>query len=270
MGKALGAIVSSLLAAASLGAGPASGTKPRKGMELPAELQAAMTEVPLTHRKIFFWPKQLVPEMLRFDPYRAVDFRQGWITGRSSGSPLVFADGWTFQWVADEHTYQYSFDIVDAQERRWACSCAAASTSRGTFFSGERMGIGIAGHGQGRLACVLQPPEGQVEWRLELGVDLKPGLLPTKTAVGWARHGDDEISITGTERLAKWGRMPGRLVGFVFSAAGRPVAAVDIANKGAVIFGAGLPAELHDPVAAAGSALLLFTDDLDPFPTGNR
>jgi hypothetical protein len=267
-GGLLAAVAVSVVGTLALAAGPDVKAKPRKGMDLPAELRAGATEATVTSRKLFVWPNKTIPEMLWFDPYRAVDFRRGWSKGESSGSPLVFVDGWTFQWSADSHTYDYSFDVVAAGERRWACSCAAASSTRGTFFSGEHMGVGIPGHGQGRLACVLQGPDDPVEWRLELGVDLKPGLLPVKTALGWARHAGDEISITGTERLAKWGRTPGRLIGVVLKVNDRPVAAVDLIGNPAVIFGADLPAGLRDPVAAVGAALLLFPDELDPFPNG--
>ena len=268
--RMLTAVALSALATLAVAAGPDAKPKARKGMELPPELQAGATEAKVTHRKVFVWPNKPVAEMLRLDPYRVVEFRRGWTTGRSSASSLVFGGGWTFQWAADGHTYDYSFDFIDAGERRWACSCASASSTRGTFFSGEHMGVGIPGHGQSRLACVLQPPDDPVEWKLELGVDLKPGLLPVKTALGWARHAGDEISITGTERQAKWGRAPGRLIGVVLAVSNRPVAAVDLLSQPAVLFGADLPPGLHDPAAAVGAALLLAPDELDPFPTGPR
>jgi len=255
-----------VLAAAS---GPEAKAKPRKGMELPPELQVGATEVKVTYRKVFTWPNKTVAEVLRFEPYRAVDFRPGWIKGTSSGSPLVFGDGWTFHWTATEETHRYSFDVVVPGDRRWSCSCAAAYSTSGTFFSGEHMGVGIPGHGQSRLACVLTAPDDPVEWRFELGVDLEPALLPVKTAVGWVRHGSDEVTLKGTERMAKWGRAAGRLVGLVVTISDRPVAAIDLVGNPAVIFGAELPAAWRDPVAAVGAAALLYPDRLDPFPSAD-
>ena len=248
-----------------LAGGPEAKAKPRKGMELPPELQAGASEAKVTYRKLFIWPEKPVAEMLRFEPYRVVDFRRGWSKGVPSRSLLVFVDGWTFHWTADKNTYDYSFDVVGPEDRRWSCSCAAASSSRGMFVGGEHMGIGMPGHGQARLACVLQAPDDPTEWRFELGVDLEPGLLPTKTALGWARHGGDEIALTGTERMAKWGRSPGRLFGLVLKMNDRPVAAVDLISKPAVIFGAELPAQFRDAVAVVGAAALLFPDELEPF-----
>lgn len=270
-------MTSALLVAVAFGAmataAPAAGppeakAKPRKGVELPPELQTGTTEATVTYRKAFVWPDKPVAEMLRLDPYKVVNFRRGWEMGGSSG-PLVFGEGWTFQWAADEHTYDYSFDFVVPGDRGWTCSCAAASSSRGAVFEGEHTGAGVAGHGQARLACVLRAPDDPVEWKLEVDVELKPGLLPTKTARGWARHGSDEIAVIGSERMTKSGRWPGRLIGYVLQAKDRPVAAVDLMITPAVIFGAELPAELRDPVAAVGAALLLFPDELNPFPDGD-
>jgi len=266
-------VLAAAVLAMSVNAGTAAAAevkaKPRKGMELPAELQTGTSEARVTHRKLFVWPDKPIAEMLQYDPYRVVDFRRGWSKGASNAA-MVFGRGWTFQWAADAHTYDYSFDVVTAGEGRWTCSCAAASTSRGTFFEGQHMGVGIPGHGQARLACVLQPPDDAAEWRLEMGVDLKPALLPVKTAVGWARHAGSEIELAGTERQATWGRAPGRLVGVVMSLARQPVAAVDLVPNPGVVFGAALPPGLRDPVAVVGAALLLFPDELDPFPTGPR
>jgi hypothetical protein len=258
------------LATAAWAGGPTTKVKPRKGMELPPELEAGMTELKVTDRKLFSWPNKPVAQMLKLGPYRVVDFRKGWTKGRSSGEELAFRGGWTFQWTADTHAYDYSFDVVGDGERRWTCSCAAASTTRGTFFEGEHMGVGIPGHGQSRLACVLWAPENEAEWRLEFGVDLEPALLPVKTAVGWLRHAGDEVSMRGTERMQKWGRAPGRLVGLVLAMNDRPVAAVDLVSNAAVVLGGDLSVELREPVAVAGAALLLFPDELEPFPTGPR
>jgi hypothetical protein len=250
---------------ASAAGPPETKAKPRKGMELPPELQTGTTEAKVTHRKLFVLPEKPIAEMMQFDPYRVVDFRRGWMTG-SSGSLPVFGTGWTFQWEADDHTYAYSFDVVTPEDRRWACTCAAASSSRGTLLHSEQMGIDIPGHGQAHLACVLRAPDGPFEWRLEVGVELKPGLLPTKTAQGLARLDSDVIALAGTERMAKWGRSPGRLIGFVMKMNDRAVAAVDIMGTSAVIFGADLAPGLYDAVAAIGAALLLFPDELDPTP----
>lgn len=262
--RLLAVVTATALEALVLAGGPDAKAKPRKGMELPPELQAGATEAKVTYRKLFIWPEKPVAEMLRFEPYRVVDFRRGW-SKNPSRSLLVFVDGWTFHWTADKNTYDYSFDVIGPEDRRWSCSCAAASSSRGMFVGGEHMGIGMPGHGQARLACVLQAPDDPTEWRFELGVDLKPGLLPTKTALGWARHGGDEIALTGTERMAKWGRSPGRLFGLVLKMNDRPVAAVDLISKPAVIFGAELPVQFHDAVAVVGAAALLFPDELEPF-----
>ncbi len=254
------------LAMFAAAAGPETKAKPRKGMELPPELQVGATEAKVTNKKWFVWPNKPVAEMLRLEPYRVVDFRRGWEKGTSSGAALSSADSWTFRWSVDKNTLEYSFDVVAPGDRRWTCSCASASTSRGLSFSGQHSGIGIPGHGQSRLACVLGAPDDPVEWRFELGVDLEPALLPVKTAAGWVRHGSDELALIGTERMAKWGRFPGRLLGLVVTLEERPVAAIDLIGNPAVIFGAELPPGLRDAVAAVGAAALLFPDRLEAFP----
>jgi hypothetical protein len=243
--------------------GPQGASSPRKGMELPPELQTNVSELKVTERKMFVWPKKPIPQMLRLDPYRVVNFKRGW-TDTSGHDSLVALGKSTLEARKSESAYDYSFEVVGADGPPLVCQCVAESSSRDVAFGGEHSGVSFPS-GRGRLTCLLGTAAEPGPWTLEVNVELVTGLVPKKVAQGWVRRVEDEITVEGTERQVKWGAMHGLLVGFVLRRGGQPVGAVDVVPNPAVLFGAALPPELHQVVAGIGAALLLFDDGLNAF-----
>jgi len=255
---------SAVLAAGGADAsGPQGANPPRKGMELPPELQANVSELTVKERKLFIWPKKTIPQMLRFDPFRVVNFQRGW--PHTSGPGFVVRLGASvLEARKSESAQDYSFEVVGPEGRSLVCQCVAESSSRDVAFGGEHSGVSFKS-GRSRLTCLLGPEPESSPWMLEVNVDLESKLIPRKVGKGWARRGEDEITVEGTERRVKWGATHGLLAGFVLRRGGQPVGAVDVFPNPAVLMGAALPPELHEVVAGIGAALLLFDDGLNPF-----
>lgn len=255
---------SAVLAAGGTDAsGPQAASPPRKGMELPPELQANVSELKVTERKMFIWPKKPIPQMLRFDPYRVVNFQQGWTHTSSDGFGVAVGAS-VLEARKSKSAYDYSFEVVGAEGRSLVCRCVAESSSRDVAFGGEHSGVSFKG-GRSRLTCLLGPAAEHSPWMLEVNVELATGLIPKKVAQGWVRRGEDEITVEGTEKRVKWGATHGLLAGFVLRRGGQPVGAVDVLPNPAVLIGVALPPELHEVVAGIGAALLLLDDGLNPF-----
>lgn len=72
--------------------------------------------------------------------------------------------------------------------------------------------------------------------------------------------GTQVVTVKGTNKLAGTPLPLGETSGYVFEAGGRPVAAVEVINQGAVWLSSGLDPALRAPVTAAISSLLLFEE----------
>lgn len=77
---------------------------------------------------------------------------------------------------------------------------------------------------------------------------------------GTLSRNDVSITVTGTNKLAGTILPYGETSGYVFESAGRPIAAVEVINNGAVWLAPDLAPELRAPVTAAISALLLMEE----------
>lgn len=91
-------------------------------------------------------------------------------------------------------------------------------------------------------------------WTLDLTEKSERPL--TGTLTGW----DKTIAVQGTNRLAGSPFPLGDTSGYVFELNGKPVAAVEVVNNGAVWFAPGLDPALRAPITAAMSSLLLFEE----------
>jgi hypothetical protein len=91
-------------------------------------------------------------------------------------------------------------------------------------------------------------------WTLELTEKHEHPLTGTLS------HAGRSITVKGTNRLAGTPIPLGETSGYIFELAGKPIAAVQVINDGAVWFSPDLDPALRGPVTAAISALLLFEE----------
>ena len=97
---------------------------------------------------------------------------------------------------------------------------------------------------------------------------LKPGFVArlelTETRErplsGTLVHGAQTVAVKGTNKLAKTPLPLDEATGYVFESEGKPIAAVEVINNGAVWISPDIDPELSSPVSAAISALLLFEE----------
>ena len=73
-------------------------------------------------------------------------------------------------------------------------------------------------------------------------------------------HSDRSVAVKGTDRLAGTPLPLGETAGYIFEQAGKPIAAVEVINNGAVWLSPDLDPALRGPVTAAISSLLLFEE----------
>lgn len=102
-----------------------------------------------------------------------------------------------------------------------------------------------------RLAPAARPDDA---WTLK--------LLETRDRplAGTLKRNDSVVNVTGTNRLENTIFRLGETAGYIFEIAGKPVAAVEVINDGAVWLAPDLAADLRAPVTAAISSLLLFEE----------
>jgi hypothetical protein len=91
-------------------------------------------------------------------------------------------------------------------------------------------------------------------WTLDLAEKRERPLAGTLS------RNSEVITVTGTSRLAGTFLPLGETSGYVFESRGKPVAAVEVINDGAVWLAPDLDPALRAPVTAAISALLLFEE----------
>jgi hypothetical protein len=117
------------------------------------------------------------------------------------------------------------------------------------------VGVGIELRNQSGFTVGLVPNgEAARAWTLEL---TERGEHPL---TGSLRHPTKVIAVAGTDRLAGTALPLGETTGYLFELAGKPVAAVQVINQGAVWFSPDLDPALRGPITAAISALLLFEE----------
>lgn len=108
-----------------------------------------------------------------------------------------------------------------------------------------------------RLSPLSRPEE---VWILKLAEKRE------KPFEGDLTRGTQTVKVRGTNKLAGTFFALGETAGYIFEVGGRPVAAVEIINDGAVWLSPDLAKELRQPVTAAISALLLFEELRKTFP----
>jgi hypothetical protein len=108
-----------------------------------------------------------------------------------------------------------------------------------------------------RLSPLSRPEE---VWTLKLAEKRE------KPFEGDLSRGAQTVKVRGTNKLSGTIFALGETAGYIFEVAGKPVAAVEVINDGAVWLSPSLAAELRQPVTAAISSLLLFEELRKTFP----
>jgi hypothetical protein len=115
----------------------------------------------------------------------------------------------------------------------------------------DKSGFGV------RLSPLARPEE---IWTLKLAEKRE------KPFEGDLTRGTQTVKVRGTNKLAGTIFPLGETAGYIFEVAGKPVAAVEVINDGAVWLSPSLAPELRQPVTAAIGSLLLFEELRKTFP----
>ncbi len=204
-------------------------------MALPAELAAA-ERLPVQGRQ--GW-KRL--ETLRFGEFIVRDVRRS-LTRGSSLQILMYEGAKARQ--------TYGFALADRTGETWRGE-AATNVRRRALDAGLEIELRNKSGFGARLQSTTRPEE---VWVLKLEETRDRPLQGSLTA------GARTVAVRGLNRLAGTFFVSGETTGYVFELAGRPVAAVEVINDGAVWFSSGLPEDYRGPVTAAISSLLLFEE----------
>lgn len=198
------------------------------GYVVPGEL-AAVAPVAVSGRQ-----GVLVNQRLSFGGYQTDEVRRSWTRGTEEHDVLASSLG--------EYRQRYQF----ALHRGGAKVADVACTAQG---SGAQT-LDVTWLSKRTLDCEVTMDGGELRMvRLDSSRD-----RPLSGRV----TGDPALDVTGSDRV-KGGRIDGTAGYTIARANGSPVAAVDVANAGAVY----MPAGQDDAVAAIAAALLLYQDPLD-------
>ncbi len=207
----------------------------RAAMALPPELSQA-ERLPVQGRQ--GW-KRL--ETLRFGEFTVRDVERS-LTKGSSLQILVYEGAKARQ--------SYRFALADGTGTLWRGEAETNVRRRAID-----VGLEIELRNRSGFAARLQPATGTpTVWMLQLTETRERSLQGELNTAGRA------VTVRGTNRLAGTFLTLDETTGYVFELAGRPVAAVEVINDGAVWLSSELPADYRGPVTAAASALLLFEE----------
>jgi len=204
-------------------------------MSLPPELAAA-ERLPVQGRQ--GW-KRL--ETLRFGEFTVRDVRRS-LTKGSSLQILLYEGAKARQ--------SYGFALADRTGEAWRGE-AETNVRRRALDVGLEIELRNKSGFGARLQSTARPEE---VWMLKLEETRDRPLQGSLSA------GARLVVVRGINRLAGTFFVSGETTGYVFELAGRPVAAVEVINDGAVWLSPGLPEDYRGPVTAAISSLLLFEE----------
>lgn len=218
---------------------PASAKFAEAAMQLPADLAAA-ERMPVRGRQ--GW-KRL--ERLEFGGYVVNDVERSLTKG---GDLAIAIPGLGYE--GSKRRQAFRFAVEGPGVRAWR-GAAATNLRRRALDVGVDIELRNKSGFRALLSTDAAPDE---VWTLEL---TEKGERPL---TGTLRQGDRIVNVTGTNRLAGTRFPLGETSGYVFESKGRPVAAVEVVNNGAVWFAPDLDPVLRAPVTAAMSSLLLFEE----------
>lgn len=179
-------------------------------------------------------------ERLHFGPYEAADVRRSWTRGRDRGSEVV---------ERRERRQYYSFALREEGVDTWLVKCET-EFERGTVRT-PIMDLDL--RNRSRLSCALTDAVSSETWLLTLTEDREQPLE------GRLEGDASTFTVLGTSNLEN--SLPGASTsGYYITAAGRPVAAVEVVNRGSVTLHPSLESETKALLSAASAALLLLEE----------
>lgn len=208
-------------------------------MRLPEEL-ASVERLPVKGRQ--GWK---IIERVQFGEFDAYEVRRSLTKGGDLRvGRVLFYEG-------SKRRQTFGFTLAGRDGAVWHGG-AATNVRRHAL---ERDGFEVALRDKSGFAAVLQPETAPGDaWTLDLTETFDRPLK------GTLERGDRTIVVTGTNRLAGTPLPLDETTGYVFESGGRPVAAVEVINDGAVWISPAIDAGERAPVTAAIAALLLFEE----------
>ena len=201
-------------------------------------------------------------ERLQFGPYEAVHVKRSWTRGRDEAVGL---------YERNSRDQSYSFTLAEHGAEAWLVQCST-SFDRQTVRT-PAVDVDLAN--RSKLDCALTASDESATWLLALrearerplegrltrdGGKLAataPADLPS-TVTSSPQRPTDFLG-RGTTALA--GSNPSAATsGYVIEQSGRPVAAVEVVNRGAVVLDAALETTSRTLLAATSAALLLLEE----------
>jgi len=224
-----------LLSFALLAPRPASAGLKEAALALPPEL-AAVPRWPVAGRQ--GWK---LLETLTFERYRVQDVRRSF----TRGGDLQF-----LFYAGSKRRQRFDFTLAEEGLATWRGQAETNLRRRALRFDFDTELRNKSGFAV-RLTA-LDPAAG--EWTLRLAETRDRPLEGTLAS------GGQTLAVRGTRRLAGTALLYGETSGYVVEQAGRPVAAVEVINAGAVWVDPALEPATRGPVVAALAALLLFEE----------
>lgn len=234
---------------------------------LLASCQAARMPLPDGLAGAERWPVQgrqgwKINERLQFGPYAAVDVKRSWTRGRDHAAGA---------YERNSREQSYSFSLAEHGADRWLVKCSTSFDRK----SVHTPAIDVDLSNRSRLDCALTSRDDSATWLLALRetrerplegrLSLDSGKLagPASTAGlhATATNADPppDFLVRGTTALA--GSLPTpETSGYLIEHHGRPAAAIEVINHGAVVLDATLEAETRSLLSAASAALLLLEE----------
>lgn len=218
---------------------PAHAKLKEAAMRLPDAL-AGVERLPVQGRQ--GWK---LTERIEFGGFAVHDVKRSLSKGGDLG---LSVPGLAYEGSKRRQTFLFKLDGADDSAWRGA---AATNLRRRALDVGFDIELRNKSGFMALLSSDARPDD---KWTLDLK---EKGERPL---AGTLSRNDITISVTGTNRLAGSIFPLGETTGYVFESAGRPIAAVEVINDGAVWLTPDLDPNLRAPVTAAISALLLMEE----------
>ena len=221
-------------------------TMPRTTLALCVLIAGCQTaRMPLPESLTEQWPVQgrqgwKIQESISFGPYAAVDMDRSWTRGRDRDIPV---------YEGNERQQHYAFTLTDDGSAAWLVKCRTALARHAI----TTPAVDVELRNRSRLDCALTEAEGKRTWQLTMKEDREEPLA------GSLHTDDDAFTVRGTTAL-EGGLPSAETSGYHLTHGSRPVAAVEVVNKGSVALDPTLSPETRSLLSAAAAALLLLDE----------
>lgn len=181
---------------------------------------------------------------LSMGPWTVHEVQRSWTRGTT-----LTVGGGAAGLALDRATQAYAFRITSGDGATMHGTCRAVFRHDGVVLP---LGV-LASDEQARLDCDLAS-SGDVPWRMVIRQSFD------RAPAGMLVRGVDTVRVTGVDRFVSAVGVRGLLAGWVIYVQERPVAAVEVANAGAVWLDRQAPVRTWPHMGAALAALLLHED----------